>query len=456
MMRRCSGCGRGVMRFLTITVLLVFCLALPSDSGSEEEYEFITIRKKASRMRVAVPRFGTLSEFPAADSSPYEMTELTRELLEMTGLFELVPPDAYPDPVLPADADNLGAWKLINTEFLIRGDIARLGGKRYQVELRCFDVTKNEMELGKRYTGEKNLFNRMVMRFIDELIGSLTGRKSALDARVAYISDVSGREEVHVMDTDGSHDQALTKNRTLNLGPAWSPDGKYILYLGYRARNPDLYIKNLAKGNETRFYGKQGLNLPGKFSPDGRMIAFSKEAPDGNMDVYVISVSGRNLKRMTSANSIEISPSWSPDGKLLAFVSDRTGSPQIYIIDLARGSESARNPALRLSLEGGYNSSPAWSPDGRYIAYTGRVGEQFDLFLINMSGGTRQTRRLTATPANEENPSWAPDSRFLVYDSNKYGNYDIYIMSIYGGTPRKITKKAANERMPAWSPRIKD
>ena len=58
--------------------------------------------------------------------------------------------------------------------------------------------------------------------------------------------------------------------------------------------------------------------------------------------------------------------------------------------------------------------------------------------------------------ANEEHPAWSPDNRFLTYDSNKYGNYDIYIMSVYGGEPRRITKSAADERMPAWSPREKE
>jgi len=437
------------MSFFWIGVLLLSLTAGAQDYSFEE---FPAIVKRPQKIRVAVPDFQPLSQLPAHDNSCARLTGFMREVVGMTGLLELVSPDAYPALALPGEKEDFETWKAINTDYIIRGDAALLDEGRYQIEFRCFDLKQGKMVLGKRYTGEPALFNRMVMRFMDEFIGYLTGKKGALDSRIAYVSDASGRNEIRLVDTDGSNDQAITSNRTLNLSPSWSPDGRYLLYQGYRARNPDLYIIDNAKGKETKLYGASGLNLPGKFSPDGRSIAFAREGADGNIDLYLISVTGQELKRLTSASSIEVSPAWSPDGKLMAFVSDRAGNPQVYLLDLSRGPESAGNPAVRLTYEGDYNSSPAWSPDGQYLAFAGRVGGQFDLFLIFMSGENRSPRRLTASAANEENPAWSPDSRFLVYDSNKSGNYDIYLMSIYGGEPRKITSKAAKERMPAWSP----
>lgn len=437
-----------------IVCLFLFSVLLPSFSVGADDYEFIVIRKKGQKQRVAVPEFRTLSELPKGDTSVGELTRLMREGLEMTGLFEVVSPDSYPSSLLPGGREDMSAWRLIGVDILIRGDIAYIGKNKYQVEIRCFDVISKKMTLGKRYSGSAGLFNRMVMRYLDELLGWLTGRAGFLASRIAYVSDITGRNEIRVMDTDGSHNEAVTNNRTLNLSPTWSPDGRYILYTGYRARNPDLYLTDIDKNKEWRIFGKRGLNIAGEFRHDNKMIAFTREGEDGNIDIYMIGTDGRNLKRLTHAYAIEVSPTWSPDGKLLAFVSDRTGSPQIYILDLSQGAESQRNPAVRLSQEGRYNTSPAWSPDGQYIAYAGKVGGQFDLFLIRMYRSERPVERLTATKANEENPAWSPDSRFLVYDSNKAGNYDIQMMSIYGGTPRRLTKGAAKDSMPVWSSRV--
>lgn len=444
--------GRGIRRGRRVGFFLVVLMALAGAIGAQEGNYFV-IKKASVKDRVAVPDFRPGPDVRKDDPSPARLTGMMRDTVKMAGLFELIPPDAYPATALPGDKENLPAWRLINTDYLIRGDLDKLDGKRYQVEFRLYDLSQDKMVLGKRYTGEPELFNRMVLKFMDEVIYLLTNKKSYLDSRLAFVSDVSGRNEIHVIDTDGSHDQAITSNRTLNLSPAWSPDGRYLLYLGYRARNPDLYIADLAKGTESKFYSASGLNIAGEFSPDGRQIAFCAMDRDANVDVYVISREGRDLRRITVSAAIDVSPTWSPDGRLMAFVSDRTGSPQIYLLDLSRGPEGSNNPAVRLTYDGSYNTSPAWSPDGRYIAYAGRVGGEFDLFLIEMGTNQRTSRRLTATPSNEEEPAWSPDSRFLVYDSNPGGNYDIYIMSVYGGEPRRITTKGAKERMPAWSPR---
>jgi TolB protein len=439
---------------LFIFLVLIFISFKPTVSFGQE-MGFIPIEIKSRTIRVAVPDFRPNGDISSGDVAIKNLTGFMREMVLISGMFELVPPEAYPTPVIDSKKENYSAWKLINTDYLIRGDVARLTGGRYQVEFRCFSVSQGKMVLGKRYTGESELFNRMTMKFMDELLNWLSPSKGmgALDSKIAYASDVTGRNEIRIMDTDGSHNEPLTTNRTLNLSPAWSPDGRYLVYTGYKNRNPDLYIWDKIKGKEMRFFSQAGLNQSAEFSPDGRNIAFSREGKDGNIDIYIIGTNGKNLRRVTNSRANEVSPSWSPDGNFVAFLSDRTGTPQVYMLNINKGPEKSGNSSIRLSREGSYNSSPAWSPDGRWIAYTGRMGGQFDLFLIDMKANGSPVRRLTATVCNEENPSWSPDSRFLVYDSNKYGNYDIYIMSIYGGTPKRITRGPAKERMPAWSPR---
>ena len=158
---------------------------------------------------------------------------------------------------------------------------------------------------------------------------------------------------------------------------------------------------------------------------------------------------------VTSHPASDIQPTWSPDGHYLAFVSDRSGSPQIYMIDLYQGAESAGNKPIRLTQNGSYNVSPAWSPDGRYLAYCRRTGGQFDLYLIDFSGGDQRTEtQITNTRYNEEDPAWSPDGRMLVYSANKNGNYDIFVISIFSKEPMQVTNFPSDETQPSWSPSL--
>ena len=69
-----------------------------------------------------------------------------------------------------------------------------------------------------------------------------------------------------------------------------------------------------------------------------------------------------------------MSPAFSPDGSTLAFTSDRSGSPQIYLMRLAGGSPK------RMTYRGEYNTTPALSPKGDRIAYQSRAGGHFDIY----------------------------------------------------------------------------
>jgi TolB protein len=450
--RRVAGSRRG--RALAAVLLIV----LSAVAGAQVVEEgFLVVRKVPNPVRVAVPMFVATNALPEGDQALTILTDKMRDVISFTGLFELIDPAAYPQPMVGAGGDDLDGYALIRAQFLIRGAVAYKGDGKYQAVIRCYDVKTKQQVLAKTYTASGDLFNRMVLRFVDDLLGWIhpSSGRGALDARIAFVTDRSRRNEIHAMDTDGMHDQPITRNGTLNLFPAWAPNGRFLIYTGYQARNPDIYLANLDEGKEWKLFGERGTNIAGEFSKDGRNISFSREGSNGNMDIYTIGTDGKGLTRLTRSPAIEISPTWSPDGKLMAFVSDRTGTPQIYLLDLAAGVESPDNPAVRVTQEGSYNTEPSWSPDGRYIAFSGRVNGQFDLFIVNMSGAAPEiTKRITQTPENEEHPRWSPDSRFLIFQSTKYGNYDIYIMSIYGHEPKRITTGAANERQPTWSPRI--
>ena len=91
-------------------------------------------------------------------------------------------------------------------------------------------------------------------------------------------------------------------------------------------------------------------------------------------------------------------------------MSDRSGSPQLYVQALDGG----RN-ARRVTFEGNYNVSPTFSPDGRQIAYVRREGGRFKVMLLDLASGCviHKEQRGNLQPSDHApvmvNLAWPPE-----------------------------------------------
>ena len=111
------------------------------------------------------------------------------------------------------------------------------------------------------------------------------------------------------------------------------------------------------------------------------------------------------VRRITKSSAIETEPTLSPNGKQLAMMSDRTGTPQIYLY----GMKSKK--LKRITQKGDYNVSPSWSPDGRFITFVSERDYNPEIYVISIDGGF--LRRLTYFPGEERWPSFRPDPSML-------------------------------------------
>jgi Tol biopolymer transport system component len=95
----------------------------------------------------------------------------------------------------------------------------------------------------------------------------------------------------------------------------------------------------------------------------------------------------------------------------------------------------------------GRGESPAFSADASTIAFV-RDG---DVFTVGVDG--KRLSRVTRTAAIEESPDWSPDGS-LVYASNRSGRFGLYVQKP-GGSPRRVTHPPQawqEDRAPSWSP----
>lgn len=369
--------------------------------------------------------------------------------LDLSGWFRVLDRSAYiEDP--QKSGDTLGTfdfkdWSTIGAVGLVKGRYS-VQGDDLTVELRLFDVAQSKELIGKRYVAKAKDFRRIAHKFSDEIINQFTGTPGVFNTRLAYVSTGGGRfKEIHIAHLDGTERFQVTNNRTINLFPSWTPDGKSIIYTSYKERAPGLYHFELFSGKEAKWSPAKGRYIGGQMSPDGRYVAATLEQT-GDTSLYLLDANGQVIRRLTSDPGLEVSPSWSPDGKQIVFVSDRSGSPQLYILDVASGK------SRRLTYSGSYNTAPAWSPKGDRIVYTGRVGRRFAIFTIAVDGG--DPRQLTADSYDSEDPAWAPDGRFIAFSSNRAGRSHLYVMQAGGENQRRLPGSGGDDTKPSWSPRL--
>lgn len=185
----------------------------------------------------------------------------------------------------------------------------------------------------------------------DEPVWSPDGTKIAFRRR---LHDSTSKDEVFVMNSDGSGLMRISNVSGAAFRPAWSPGGDKIAFIGDTPARCIVVVNADGSGQTC-----VALGVALAWSPDGTEIAFHS-SKDGSGSIYTIKPDGANEQRLTNSFPFpDSNPAWSPDGAKIAFVSGRDGNGQanseIYVMD-ADGKHQFRltnNPATDLM--------PTWS-----------------------------------------------------------------------------------------------
>jgi Tol biopolymer transport system component len=228
--------------------------------------------------------------------------------------------------------------------------------------------------------------------------------------RIAFMSDrvttknPEGDSEIFIMKADGSHLRQITFNALDDEDPAWSPDGRMIVF--NRDFDPiqgqidrDLFTMKADGTHQRNLTSSPGvLDQEPNWSADGRRIAFLSDRDGIDFEVYTMRPNGSNVRQLTSNDAEEFHPNWSPDNRMITFTTDRDGNAEVYVMD-ADGSDQT-NVTADPAVDDGVS---AWSPDGEKIVY---ISTNFDIHTMNADGSDKVG--LTKGPAFDFESDWQP------------------------------------------------
>jgi TolB protein len=199
--------------------------------------------------------------------------------------------------------------------------------------------------------------------------------------RIVYVYDnlqgTDGKLRINVCSADGTDDKTLVPHAAMEESPRWSPDGKHVLWVSTRGKNPDLYVVDADGKGEKRLTSDLAADLHPAWSPDGKRIAFSS-GRSGRQKIHAMATDGSDTKKLTNGEFLDAWPAWRPGGKQIAFTSNRSGDSDIWLM-------SADGTGLvNLTGNPAQDTSPAWSPDGTRLAFVSTRGGGSDVYVAGV------------------------------------------------------------------------
>ncbi len=249
-------------------------------------------------------------------------------------------------------------------------------------------------------------------------------------SKIAFTSNRDGLGDIYVMNSDGSTVNRLTFTSALESSSVWSADDSKIVFDSERDGNREIYIMNSDGSDQTRLTFNPTSDVgPVSFSPDGKRIAFSRNAANEgnaayNYDIYTMNIDGGDVRQVTTDPEFDAEPMWSPDGSRILFLSARDRNMEIYAINMDGSGE------VNLSQRPeGNDGLVSFTADGRFVICVHNSSAKPDfnqIWLINADGSNR--RQVTSFTDKVSRAAYSPQAKKFAVSSIKGGNFEIYSM----------------------------
>lgn len=259
-----------------------------------------------------------------------------------------------------------------------------------------------------------------------DLVASITTDKGELDIS---LFDANKRRRIRNL-TKGLNTQIrniiLANNRENGADINFSPDGNYIAAFGRREAGRSLILIDVLNGGLHKIIDMEiEQQRTPSFTPDGQYVAFSGSL-NGQFDIFAVDLDSLEITNLTDDEFHDVSPTFSPDGRWLTYASFVGEYAQLFRADMD-------DLGTRYQLTDGEYSSrePIYSPDGDTIYFTADKTGSDNIFGLNLERQELTQYTNAVTGCDRPTVLALPEGgERLVYNGFWKGRFDLYMADV--------------------------
>lgn len=215
---------------------------------------------------------------------------------------------------------------------------------------------------------------------------------------ILYTGYVNNAPQIFEINSDSGVRKMKWGFGGLTTGATVSPNGSSAaIILSKPFGNPELCSINMSAGTWKRLTTSRNVNEgQPAWSPDGREIVYVSDETR-RLNLFVIDAATKSKRRLTSTGNQNVDPDWGADGRI-TYTTKRGGNSYIAVMNPSEGDKSAR-----LVTEPGRWEHPSWAPDRRHV-----VAEcDGILYLVDTDENADKPVRLFSIPGKCITPTWS-------------------------------------------------
>ena len=294
---------------------------------------------------------------------------------------------------------------------------------------------KNGKEVFERTYAAPGL-DENVKALADDVIYAITGRPGLATSQIAFVSDVSGRKQIYLCDSNGENIQQVTNDPNGAVSPSLSADASLLVYTTYRSGFASVQMLDLAGGHERVLSDTPGGGTGAAISPDSQRVAMTLGFV-GTPEIFVTDVASGDTICISETTGAPSGPAWHPKEPLVMFSCDEGRGPGLWIATM-RKDDTAKPWRTWYS----FCTDPEWSPDGKQVAFTAGSGGSYSVVVKSYpSGPSRVIKR-----GGAQHPTWSPNGRFIAYAQGGR----LFVHDLKTGDQRTLVSNLGTISEPRW------